>query len=523
METLKNYVCGQWQAGTGTPRVLTHAVSGEAMAECSTEGLDFGKILEYGRTVGGPALRAMTFHERAALLKKAALALNEKLADFYPIAATYGGTKVDTWIDVEGGIANLFAYAGIGKRRLPNAAFLTDDATTPLSKGGTFAGRHIMVPLEGVAVQINAYNFPSWGMLEKLAVSFLAGMPSLVKPATNTCWLANRMVQVLADSGVLPDGALQLVCGSVGDLFDHLTCQDVVCFTGSAETANTIKMHPNLVKNAVRINAEADSLNCIVLGRDVEPGSPTFDLFVKEIVKEMTVKAGQKCTAIRRALVPETQVSAVIEALKGRLEKTTVGDPAVEGVRMGPLVDLGAREEARRSVSALAREAEIVFGDPNRTEGFVGADGEKGAFMEPILLHCADPEGGTAVHEIEAFGPVSTVMGYADNDQAVRLARRGGGSLAASVYSEDEDLVRGLTFGLAPYHGRVNVMNEKAAPESTGHGSAMPQMVHGGPGRAGGGEELGGLKGLKLYMQTTALQGTPERLEAICRPATMTE
>jgi oxepin-CoA hydrolase/3-oxo-5,6-dehydrosuberyl-CoA semialdehyde dehydrogenase len=297
----------------------------------------------------------------------------------------------------------------------------------------------------------------------------------------------------------------------------------VVCFTGSAETANTIKMHPNLVKNAVRINAEADSLNCIVLGQDVEAGSPTFDLFVKEIVKEMTVKAGQKCTAIRRALVPEAQVSAVIEALKGRLEKTTVGDPAAEGVRMGPLVDLGAREEARRSVSALAREAEIVFGDPNRTQGFVGADGEKGAFMEPILLHCADPEGSTAVHEVEAFGPVSTVMGYADHDQAVWLARRGNGSLAASVFSEDEGLVRALTFGLAPYHGRVNVMNEKAAPESTGHGSAMPQMVHGGPGRAGGGEELGGLKGLRLYLQTTALQGTPERLDAICKPAMMNE
>jgi len=523
METLKNYVCGHWRAGTGTPRVLTHAVNGEAIAECSTEGLDFQEILEYGRTIGGPALRAMTFQERAGLLKKAGLALNEKLGEFYPIAATYGGTKVDSWIDIEGGIANLFAYAGIGKRRLPDATFLADEAATSLSKGGTYAGRHIQVPLQGVAVQINAYNFPSWGMLEKFAVSFLAGMPSLVKPATNTCWLANRMVQVLADSGVLPDGALQLICGSVGDLFDHLTCQDVVCFTGSAETANTIKVHPNLVKNAVRVNAEADSLNCIVLGRDVEPGTPTFDLFVKEIVNEMTIKAGQKCTAIRRVLVPESVVNAVIEALRGRLARTKVGDPAVEGVRMGPLVNRGAREEARRSVAALAREAEIVFGDPNRTEGFEGADGDKGAFMEPILLHCPDPERSTAVHQVEAFGPVSTVMGYADDEQAVRLACRGGGSLAASVYSEDEDLICALAFGLAPYHGRVNVMNEKAAPESTGHGSAMPQMVHGGPGRAGGGKELGGLKGLELYLQTTALQGTPERLEAICKPAAMAE
>jgi oxepin-CoA hydrolase/3-oxo-5,6-dehydrosuberyl-CoA semialdehyde dehydrogenase len=519
MNQLKNYVCGAWQAGAGRGRVLTSALTGEKIAECSTEGLDFGKILDYGRTVGGPALRKLTFHQRAALLKQAAVALNERLQDFYPIAATYGATKVDAWIDVEGGLANLFAYSSLGKRQLPDAGFLTDEATTPLSKGGTFAGRHIMVPLEGVAVQINAYNFPSWGMLEKFAVSFLAGMPSVVKPATNTAWLAHRMVEVLVEANVLPEGTLQLVCGSVGDLLDHLTCQDVVCFTGSAETANRIKVHPTVVKNAVRVNAEADSLNCIVLGEDAAPGTPTFDLFVKEIVKEMTVKAGQKCTAIRRALVPEAHVGAAIEALRARLGKITVGDPAAEGVRMGPLVDLAAREEARRNVARLAEEAEIVFGDPNRAEGFVGGDGEKGAFMEPVLLHCPDPEAATAVHEVEAFGPVATVMGYRDRDQAVRLARRGGGSLAASVYTEDDEIASALAFGLAPYHGRVNVMNEKAAPESTGHGSAMPQMVHGGPGRAGGGEELGGLKGLRLYMQTTALQGTPERLDALVKPA----
>ncbi len=518
MRTLDNYVLGGWHAGDAPHRTLTHAVTGEPIAQCSTGGLDFARILEYGRTEGGPALRAMTFAERAALLKTIGKTLGEHLPSFYEIAATYGATKVDGWIDIEGGIGNLFAYASLAKK-LPAATFRTDDGPTRLSKEGTFGGRHVIVPLEGVAVQINAYNFPSWGMLEKLSQSLLAGMPALVKPATNTCWLAHRMVEVLHDANVLPAGALQLVCGSAGDMLDHMTCQDVLSFTGSADTANTIKTHAGLVENAVRINAEADSINSALLAPDVEPGTPTFDLFVKEVAKEMTVKAGQKCTAIRRVLVPAGREEAIVDALKGRLAKVAVGDPAVDGVRMGPLVDLDARDQARANVAKLAAEATIVHGDPNRSD-FEGGSADTGAFLEPILLHCTDPDAATAVHSIEAFGPVSTVMGYRDLDHACALVRRGGGSLVTSIYTEDDATANTLTFALAPWHGRLMVMSEAAAGESTGHGSAMPQLVHGGPGRAGGGEELGGLRGLAHYTICTALQGAPDRLEGIVAPAT---
>lgn len=520
MIALKSYAAGKWKSGSGKERVLHHAVTGEEIATCSSEGLDFAAMLDWARSKGGPALRALTFHERAGLLKKMAGTLNEHLDEFHQIAAAYGATRADAMMDVEGGIGTLAYYASIGSKQLPPSTFLTDGDAARLSKPGNFVGRHIYVPLEGVAIQINAYNFPSWGMLEKVAPSLLAGMPSIVKPATPTAWLAFRMVEVLIESGVMPEGTLQLICGSVGDLLDHLTCQDVVSFTGSASTGQKIRSHPNIVKNAVRVNIEADSLNCIILGPDVSEGSPTLDHFTKEVVKEMTIKAGQKCTAIRRLVVPKDKESVVIEALKQRLAKIRVGDPAVEGVRMGPLVDRSALESAREGVETLRREADVVCGDPNRAH-FEGAGTENGFFMEPVLLHANNAEDARLVHEVEVFGPVATVLGYEDVEQAIRLARRGGGSLVGSVYSEDEDLIQKMTFGLAPYHGRLMVMNARAAPESTGHGVVMPHLVHGGPGRAGGGEELGGLRSVYHYMQRMALQGDPERLERLCAPAVM--
>ena len=520
MIALKSYACGKWDPGSGTPRTLHHAVTGEEIATCDSEGLDFGAMLEWAREKGGPALRRLTFPERAGLLKKMAGTLNEHLDEFHEIARYYGATKTDAMLDLEGGIGTLGYYASIGSKKLPASTFLTDGAPARLSKPGNFVGRHIYVPLEGVAVQINAYNFPSWGMLEKIAPSILAGMPSIVKPATPTAWLAFRMSEVLIESGIMPAGTLQLICGSVGDLFDHLNCQDVVSFTGSASTGQKIRSHPNIVKNAVRVNIEADSLNCIVLGPDVSEGSPTLDYFTKEVVKEMTIKAGQKCTAIRRLVVPKDKESMVIEALKQRLAKVRVGNPAVEGIRMGPLVDRPALESAREGVETLRREADIVFGNPQR-DAFEGEGTKNGFFMEPVLLRANDAEEARLVHEVEVFGPVATVLGYEDVEQAIRLARRGGGSLVGSVYSEDERFIEKMTFGLAPYHGRLMVMNEKAAPESTGHGVVMPHLVHGGPGRAGGGEELGGLRSVYHYMQRVALQGDPERLEKLCAPAVM--
>jgi oxepin-CoA hydrolase/3-oxo-5,6-dehydrosuberyl-CoA semialdehyde dehydrogenase len=516
MITLKSYACGQWKAGDGDGRVLENAVTGEAMATVSSKGVDFRAMLEYGREKGGAALRQMNFNERAALLKNMAGVLNDNRDELSRIAATYGATRGDAMLDVDGGIATLGFYASLGAKKLPASSFLIDGEVARLSKPGNFVGRHVYVPLEGVAVQINAYNFPSWGMLEKLAPSLLAGMPNIVKPATPSAWLAYRAVEILIESGIMPEGTLQLICGSVGDLFDHLTCQDVVAFTGSATTGQKIRSHPNIVANCVRVNIEADSLNCIVLGPDVSPGTPTFDYFTKEVVREMTVKAGQKCTAIRRVLVPKETEEAVIDAISKRLAKTKIGDPAEEGVGMGPLVDHDAVVAARKGIQTLTQEAEIVFGDPNRTD-FEGVQGS--AFMEPVLLRCSKSEEAKRVHEVEVFGPCATVVSYEDVNQAIRLARRGEGSLVGSLFSEDDDFSAKMTFGLAPYHGRLMVMNAKAAEESTGHGVVMPHLVHGGPGRAGGGEELGGIRSVHHYMQRLALQGDPERLEKICAPA----
>ncbi|RTL62878.1 MAG: phenylacetic acid degradation bifunctional protein PaaZ [Pseudonocardiaceae bacterium] len=511
-ETLRSYVAGSWQAPDGDARPLYDAVTGEEVARLSTAGIDMAATLDHGRRVGGPALRELTFHQRAGLLKALAGHLREHREELYAVSARTGATLFDSKFDVDGGIGVLLAYASKGRRELPNDTVYVDGAVEPLGRGGTFVGQHVATPLHGVAVQVNAFNFPVWGPLEKLAPAFLAGVPSLVKPASPTAFLTSALVELIIGSGLLPEGSLQFVAGGVGDLFDHLTGQDLVSFTGSAATAATLRTHPTIVGESVRFSAEADSLNMSILGPDVAPGSPEFDLYVKGVVAEMTVKAGQKCTAIRRAFVPEQHVDAVVEAISAQLAKTVVGAPDAEGVRMGALASLDQRDEVRRNIAALADAGRIVHGDPDKVD-VVGADGERGAFLSPVLL-TADPD-QPAPHAVEAFGPVSTVMGYRSVPQVVELAARGNGSLAGSVVTADPAVARDIVLGVAPWHGRVLVLNQRDAKESTGHGSPLPALVHGGPGRAGGGEEMGGIRGVLHHMQRTAVQADPDTLTAI--------
>jgi oxepin-CoA hydrolase/3-oxo-5,6-dehydrosuberyl-CoA semialdehyde dehydrogenase len=469
--------------------------------------------LDHGRTAGGPALRELTFHERGALLKAVGLMLREHRDELYALSARTGATLFDSKFDVDGGIGVLLSYASKAKRELPNDRVYVEGAPEPLGRAGQFLGQHILTPLRGVAVQINAFNFPVWGPLEKFAPAFVAGVPSLVKPASQTAYLTQRVVELIVESGLLPEGALQLVCGNAGDLLDHLEEHDLLGFTGSASTAQRLRAHPTVVARSVRFNAEADSLNCSILGPDAAPGSPEFDLYVKQLVSEMTVKAGQKCTAIRRALVPSDRVDAVIEAAGARLAKVTVGNPAEESVRMGALASLEQREEVRRSLKALQSVGRIVFGDPERVD-VVGADAERGAFLSPILLRTDDAR-ADEVHAVEAFGPVSTVIGYRDAVDVVDLAARGRGSLVGSVVTGDTEFAREVVLGVAPWHGRLLVLDQDDAAESTGHGSPLPMLVHGGPGRAGGGEELGGIRGVLHHMQRTAVQGSPRVLGAV--------
>jgi oxepin-CoA hydrolase / 3-oxo-5,6-dehydrosuberyl-CoA semialdehyde dehydrogenase len=509
---LRSYVSGDWHTATDEGRPLHDAVTGAEIAWISSAGVDFAGALDHGRRVGGPALRELTFHQRAALLKALGLHLREHRAELYEVSARTGATLGDSKFDVDGGIGVLLAYASKGRRELPNSGVYVDGAVEPLGRGGTFVGQHICTPLRGVAVQINAFNFPVWGPLEKLAPAFLAGVPTLVKPASPTAFLTAKLVELIVQSGLLPAGTLQFVAGGVGDLFDHLTEQDSVAFTGSASTAARLRTHPVLVGRSVRFTGEADSLNLSILGPDAAPGTPGFDLFVKGLVAEMTVKAGQKCTAIRRAFVPAQYLDAVVEAASARLARTTIGNPAAEGVRMGALASLEQREEVRRSVKALADAGRIAFGDPAKVE-VVDADPERGAFVSPILL-VADPDRAEP-HEVEAFGPVSTVMPYTDTAQVIGLAARGQGSLAGSIVTSDPAFARDVVLGVAPWHGRLLVLNEADAAESTGHGSPLPALVHGGPGRAGGGEELGGIRGVLHHMQRTAIQADPDTLTAI--------
>ena len=514
MKTLQSYAAGAWTAGTGAGVTLLNAVTGEPVGVASSEGLEFRGMLEYGRKTGGPALRTMSFHARARMLKALATYLMERKDRFYEVSAATGATKTDSWVDIEGGIGTLFSYASRGRREFPDETFYVEGEPEPLGKGGTFAGRHICVPLEGVAVHINAFNFPCWGMLEKLAPTFLAGVPAIVKPATATSYLTEAMVREMVASEILPPGALQLIVGSVGDLLDHLTAQDVVTFTGSAATGRKLKTHPRIIAESVRFNMEADSLNFSMLGPDAAPGTEEFDLFVKEVTREMTVKAGQKCTAIRRTLVPAILVEDAIRAIAKRLEGSTLGNPAVEGVRWGPLASRGQVEDVRRSLDALKAGANVVYGDPDQFD-VTGADKTKGAFFPAVLLHCPRPLERSEPHEIEAFGPVNTVMGYGSVDEAIELARRGRGSLVGSLFTQDDAVAREVVLGTAAWHGRLMVMNRHAAKESTGHGSPLPGLIHGGPGRAGGGEEMGGTRGVLHYMQRCALQGHPTTLARI--------
>lgn len=511
MKTLASYTQGHWVTGGGVPSTLYHAVTGEPVATASSEGLDFGAMLEYGRTVGGPAMRRLTFHERARRLKAMAQYLMERKDEFYALSAATGATRSDSWVDIEGGIGTFFTYSSKGRRELPDEPFYVDGEMEPLSKGGTFVGRHLCVPLEGVAVHINAFNFPCWGMLEKLAPTFLAGMPAIVKPATATSFLTELMVRAMIESRILPEGALQLIVGSVGNLFDHLICQDVVTFTGSAATGRKLKVHPRIIEESIRFNMEADSLNFCMLGPDDAPGTEEFDLFVKEVAREMTLKAGQRCTAIRRTFVPERFLDDAIKAIGKRLAGATLGNPAVDGVRMGPLASRGQVEEVRKSVEALRAAAEVAWGSLDDFS-VTGADRTKGAFFPAVLLHCADPLGRREVHDIEAFGPVSTVMAYRSLDEAIELAKRGRGSLCGSVFTASDEVARTMVLGTAAWHGRIMCINRRSAKESTGHGSPLPHLIHGGPGRAGGGEEMGGIRSVLHYMQRTAVQGHPQTL-----------
>lgn len=511
---IKSYTQGKWIEGSGNFRAVYNAVNGEKVGDVSSEGLDFKGMLEYGRTVGGPKLRKMTFHERGRMVKQLALYLNERRKEFYPVSARTGATNNDTWLDIDGGIGTLFVFASKARRELPDEPFYVDGEMEMLSRNGTFVGRHICVPLQGTAVHINAFNFPCWGMLEKLAPTLIAGVPAIIKPASSTCYVTEAVVKAIVTSGILPDGALQLICGSAGDLLDHLTGQDVVTLTGSASTGKKLRTLPSIVENSVRFNMEADSLNCCILGPDAKPGAAEFDLFIKEVVKEMTIKAGQRCTAIRRAIVPQNMIAEVMAALKKRLDGVKLGDPAREEVRMGPLVSRGQVQEVKNVLMQLQAETEIVYGDLDNFE-ITGGDKEKGAFFPATLLYCDDPFKNTAPHNLEPFGPVSTVMPYKTVDEAVELAKMGKGSLVGSLFTADDNVAREIVLGAAALHGRIMIINEYCAKESTGHGSPLPHLVHGGPGRAGGGEELGGIRSVLHYMQRTALQGSPTTLTRI--------
>ena len=512
MKTLKllNYAADRWVAGDGSLAPVMSAVTGETIAETGSGGLDFAAMLDHARGVGGPALRAMTFHERAWMLKDLANAVMARKEELYELSYATGATRTDGWIDIEGGAGTLFSFSSKGRRELPNQRVLIDGAMEPLSKTGSFVGQHVWTPLQGAAVHINAFNFPVWGMLEKLGPTLLAGVPAIVKPASATGYLTEACVRIMIEAEVLPKGALQLIMGSVGDLLDHLTLQDVVSFTGSAATAMKLQTHPVMARESVRFVAERDSLNASILGPDSGPGTPEFDLFIKEVAREMTVKAGQKCTAIRRAMAPAEHLDAVQEALSARLAKVKVGDPRDESTQMGALASREQLDSVRDSVRMLAKVARIVSGDPEVSP----VDGG-GAFISPILLRTDDPWNVADVHDIEPFGPVSTIMPYRDLGDAIALANRGMGSLALSLFTFDTKVAEEFVLGAGAYHGRMVILDRTSAKESTGHGSPLPVLVHGGPGRAGGGEEMGGIRGVKHYMQRTALQGSPSVLSAV--------
>ena len=510
---IKNYILGGWEEGKGVEIEHHHAINGELISTCSSDGLDYKAVLEYARNTGGTALRKMTFQERGRMLKALALHLIANKNKFYQLSAATGATKIDSWIDIEGGIGNLFANASL-RRQFPDLPYYVDGSAAPLSKEGTFIGHHIMVPKKGVAIHINAFNFPIWGMLEKIAVNLMAGVPAVVKPSEFTSYLTEYMVQEIINTKILPKGSLQLVSGLGRGILEHVTNQDIVTFTGSAETGKKLKSLPNIIEESVPFNLEADSLNACVLGKDAAVGTPEFDLFIKEVHREITVKTGQKCTAVRRILVHESLIDDVQKALEERLNKTTIGDPAVEGVRMGALATKTQVERVRKNVELLMESQDMVYGSLNDFKT-VGADKDKGAFFSPILFRNDDPFKKTAVHEIEAFGPVSTIIPYKTTEEAVQIVEMGKGSLVTSIVTNDDKLAKEFVVEAAHINGRILVLNSRCAKESTGHGSPMPLLTHGGPGRAGGGEEMGGKRGVLHYLQRTAIQGHPQTITAI--------
>ncbi|MGX5174263.1 phenylacetic acid degradation bifunctional protein PaaZ [Aliikangiella sp. IMCC44653] len=511
---IKSYLAGEWQSGNGRSDILVNSVNDEVIGQVNSLDKGFEDFLDYGRSVAGPKLRALTIHERAEKIKFLAKYLLDRKQEFYQISYMTGATKADSWVDIEGGIGTMFSYSGIARRELNNDTFIVEGAVEPLSANGTFVGQHILTSKEGVAVHINAFNFPVWGMLEKIAPSLIAGVPVIVKPATVTCYLTEAVVKAMVESKILPEGSIQLICGSVGDILEHVNEQDIVTFTGSASTGQKLRSHPNIIAKSVPFTMEADSLNCCILAPDVTPEHPEFDLYIKEVAREMTTKAGQKCTAIRRAIVPNNMLEPVSEALIKRLTGTVIGDPSQEGVRMGALVGKSQREDVLQALKQLQQSSETLL---DGLENFktIGVDGDKGAFMAPTLLHCKDAFKNTAPHEVEAFGPVSTLMTYSGIEEAIALAKLGKGSLAGSVFTASREHARDIILGTASHHGRMLVIDADCAKESTGHGSPLASLVHGGPGRAGGGEELGGSRAIKHYMQRTAIQGSPTSLMAV--------
>jgi len=513
MRRYQSYIMGQWADGVGVETTLYNAITGDVLGEVSSEGFDYESILKYGRTTGAEKLRKMTFQERGRMIKALALHLTSIKNKYYEVSTWTGATKIDSWIDIEGGIGNLFANASL-RRQFPDLPYNVDGITAPLSKNGTFIGHHIMVPKEGVAIHINAFNFPIWGMLEKIAVNLMAGVPAVVKPSEYTCYLTEIMVRDIIDSKILPEGSLQLVCGFGRGVIDHVNNQDVVTFTGSAATGKLLKSHPKILEESVMFNMEADSLNATILGEKAVPGTEEFDLFIKETVKEITIKTGQKCTAIRRIIVPEDLIEEVQKGISKRLTSTKMGDPSVEGVRMGALATRTQVERVKESVKELCKSQSIVCGDLENFEVH-GANKDKGAFFSPILFRNDDPHNKTAVHEIEAFGPVSTIMPYKNLDDAIALSKLGKGSLVSSIVTPDNQEAKDYVIGAASLHGRILILNKDCAKESTGHGSPMPLLTHGGPGRAGGGEEMGGKRGVLHYLQRTAIQGHPTTISKI--------
>ncbi len=512
MSKIQNYILGHWTSGTGEGVPLFDSVTGEIIGNVSTEGLDFGEILHYGRTKGSEKLRKMTFQERGNMIKKLALYLTKRKEHFYEISYRTGATRVDSWIDIEGGFGNLFANASL-RKLFPNQPYHVEGDAIDLSKGGRFMAHHILVPKKGVAVHINAFNFPIWGMLEKCAVNWMAGVPAVVKPATSTSYLTEAVVRDIIASNILPEGALQLICGSAHSILDTIESQDVVTFTGSATTGRMLKAHPRIINESVPFNMEADSLNASVLGEDAVPGTPEFDLFINQARSEITVKCGQKCTAIRRLLVPENLIDDVQIALGKALDKVTIGNPRLKEVRMGALVSKDQVLEVRNRVSEITKTAKIVYGDFDKMD-LIGAD-TKGAFISPMLLREDQPFQNLSAHEMEAFGPVSTIMPYKNLDEAIELAQMGKGSLVSSIVTNSDEIAKEYVINAASHHGRILVLNRENAKQSTGHGSPLPLLVHGGPGRAGGGEEMGGIRGIKHYMQRCAIQGSPTTLTEI--------